>query len=51
MCDENIFETGKKHFEKFLEWKESPEKFLQEIAKESGVDPLIRSVIEQIGKE
>ena len=47
----NVFDTVKKHFEKFLEWKENPEKFLQEIAEESGVDPLIGSVIEQIERE
>jgi len=47
----NVFDTIKKHLEKFLEWKQKPETFFEDLKAVKVDDPLIRSLIEQYETE
>lgn len=44
---QTVFKTLQDHFQKFLEWKNNPDRFLEELSNTKANDPLIRAVIEQ----
>jgi len=46
-----VYKTLQDHFTKFLDWKNNPLQFLEDLSETKVDDPLIRSIIEQWQKE
>jgi DNA helicase II / ATP-dependent DNA helicase PcrA len=45
------FSTLQTHLEKFLEWRNKPQTFFEDLEKEKMDTPLVRAILEQYGKE